>query len=105
MSQIINLKIKLKSLAAESVIIKQQERKHRGPNWGWKSNRLREHRIHVVRVEARCTHLAYGFLKGKALIEIEQTSKSEPDWNKVERMVRRYGSSTEQNALKAWRTR
>lgn len=54
--------------------------------WG-----LRQHRIDNVRKEARITALAYGFLKGKAFKQIEGTSYSHPNWNRIETLVMRYG--------------
>lgn len=95
----IHLKIKTKHLAAEARIIKHEERKL------WRRNRkspserraaaargLREHRIEVVRTHARSTHLAYGFLRGRAYRAIEdRRTRSVPNWTEVERMVLKYG--------------
>lgn len=79
------LKIKLKSLAAEARIIRHEERK------GFLYAELRDHRIMVVRKEARHTLLAYGFLRGRTRAQIE-TSKKPVDWAKVESMVKKYGA-------------
>ena len=84
------LKIKLKSLAAEARIIRQEEKKRRGKNWGSTGNTLHEHRIHVVRPEARATHIAYAFLRGGSLESVEGSAKTEPEWKRVEAMVRKY---------------
>lgn len=84
---ILFLKVKLKSLAAESRIIRHQERKTNGSI----RCQLQEHRREVVRYEARHTHLAYGFLKGKPYTMLEQSCKSEPYWPKVLNMVKKYG--------------
>ena len=39
------------------------------------------HRIHVVRPEARCAHLALGFLRGKPYVAMENKSYDWPNWN------------------------
>lgn len=80
------LKVKIKSLAAEAKIIRKEECKTKYNYWG-----LREHRKGVVRNEARHTLLAYGFIRGKAYKDIEATCHTEPDWDKVKKMVEKYG--------------
>jgi len=99
----IYLKIKLKSLAAEACIIRQQEQKMRGPIWGPKSSGLTLHRKGVVRSEARHTHLAYGYIRGKKLSEIEAFSHTVPDWSKVYRMICKYDTTTEKD-FKEWKS-
>lgn len=81
------LKIKIKSLAAETKIIKQQERKTHGP--------LREemyrHRIDVVRKVTRDSLIAYGIIRGRTIEQMEPNRKSEPDWKAIDKMVATYG--------------
>lgn len=84
------LKIKLKSLAAESRIIRHEERK----SYDKQRCRLHEHRVGEVRREARATHLAYGFLRGVPRLSIERKAKTEPDWDKIRRMAGRYGDAS-----------
>jgi hypothetical protein len=102
-----HLKIKLKSLAAEVRIIKNQERKYKGPNWGssYQRSLLQRHRLDVVRPEIRHTHLAYGYLRGRSLDQIESCAKTEPDWERVYAMVKKYGSfqQRERSTFDAWR--
>lgn len=81
------LKIKLKSLAEEARIIRKEEKK--GTRF---RAELEEHRKGIVRYEARHTHLAYGFLRGRKLEQIEKNPKNKPDWNKVRKMIERYGA-------------
>lgn len=81
------LKIKLKSLAAEAKIIRKEERKTRGTL----REELYRHRIDVVRVVARDTHIAYGIIRGKTIDQMEPTRKSEPNWDAIEKMVKKYG--------------
>lgn len=62
------LRVKVKSLMEEARIIRAEE--HRTRN-GWLFAELREHRVKVLRCEARATHIAYGLLRGKTLGQIE----------------------------------
>lgn len=59
------------SLAAEAVIIRKEERRHKG------SVRfsLHNHRVVEVRREARASLLAYAFLRGKPLELIERAPR------------------------------
>lgn len=87
----IKLKIKIKSLAEESRIIRRQEQKMRGKNWGPKSAVLREHRLCVVRPASRDTHVAYGYLRGRTYAQLEGSAKTQPNWSAILKMVRSYG--------------
>src|SRR5271168_5421761 len=98
------LKIKIKSLAAEAVIIKQEERK-------WKAVRqvftgdndvsinaphqmffnLRYHRLFEVRTECRAAILAYGYLRGRTYQSIEAKCYQGPNWARVKELVSKYG--------------
>lgn len=51
---------------------------------------LREHRKNDVRKEARSSFIAYGFLRGKTLNQIEQSDKP-VDWDRVEALVKKFG--------------
>lgn len=110
-----HLKIKAKSLAEEGRIIRLEERKqgprhklveYRRPSGKVVLKRikvhdghpdvrqsLREHRIRVVRPEARATHLAYGFLRGLGYRQVEKTVRedNEPNWSRVVQLVSKYG--------------
>lgn len=93
------LKIKLKSLAAESRIIRAEEKKRPGPA----REPLTQHRRGIVRKEARKTLLAYGFLRGRTREQIELRSRTHPDWSDISRMVRRYGPRVfDETQFKAW---
>jgi hypothetical protein len=86
------LKVKVKSLADEARIIRKEIKKARLPSI---KNGLRSHNVNVVRKEARHTLLAYGFLRGRSYQEMESSLKSStlpPDWDKVRKMVQKYGS-------------
>lgn len=84
------LRVKLKSLAAESLIIKREMLKFRTTNPWYE--RLHLHRVHDVRDEARATNVAYGFLNGLKYSEIEHSSYEQPKWDRVAAMVKKYGT-------------
>lgn len=128
MSELIYLKVKIATLAAESKIIRKQERKQVKANrkfkiWLYTSMRavesnlerltelkaieaarfdprpsLHHHRTHEVRKEARASLLAYGFLRGKAYKVMEQKCYEEPKWDKIEALATRF-SSMDQRVL------
>ena len=98
------LRVKLKSLAAESLIIKREILRYRDDLIRQK---LHLHRVHNVREEARATNVAYGFLNGLAYGDIEASCYEEPKWHRVEAMVKKYGTegTAEERiaALTEWR--
>ena len=83
------LKVKIKSLAEEARIIRKEEKRARR-----KSIRmgLADHRKGIVRTEARHTHLAYGFLRGRDYHQMESSTHEAPNWDKVRKMVEKYGT-------------
>lgn len=81
------LRVKSKSLAEEARIIRKEEMRTHGAM----RNRLREHRRGVVRIEARCTGLAYGFIRGHSWEKMEPKSITPPDWGRVRQMLKKYG--------------
>lgn len=52
---------------------------------------LRGHRIHSVREEARATHLARAYLRGRLYRDIELTTRKKVPVAKVQGMIQRYG--------------
>lgn len=97
-----HLKIKIKSLAAEAVIIKREEAKwkfapytnpfdneYRGPHPMFFS--LRQHRLEDVRKECRHAIIAYGFLRGRSYKTIEAKCHEPPLWPRVIEIVRSFG--------------
>lgn len=81
------LRVKLKNLADEARLIRREESKTHGAL----REELRGHRRGIVRSEARCTLLAYGFIKGLTLEQMEPKRDSEPNWDKVRAMLKKYG--------------
>jgi hypothetical protein len=110
--QSIELKVKIKSLAAEARIIKQEEQKalrHVRALREYYSQRntplvadsvipkardqyvsLHNHRVVQVRAEARHSGLAYGFLRGTPYRRIEAKCHVPPNWVKVQSMIARF---------------
>jgi hypothetical protein len=104
------LKVKIKSLAAEAVIIRLEESRQRDKSVGGLWWKLNYHRRIDVRREARCALLAYGYLRGRTLEQIEgkgafsePLSAALPRWQRVEALVRKYGPPGSVEGLTAWR--
>ncbi len=130
------LKIKIKSLAAEATIIRGDERKHlNAAREAEKANRpakldafgrkpyqisrdtygsLRHHRVFDIRIEQRATLIAYGYLRGRAYRQIEQSPhwlkapycRPGPDWARVTAMIVKYAGGDKKvifEQLKEWR--
>lgn len=51
---------------------------------------LHLHRIFDVRKEARSSHIAYGFLRGRKYHEIERLAYDQPNWERIERLIMKY---------------
>ena len=81
------LRVKVKSLAEESRIIRREELR----TYGQLRFELWEHRVKDVRGESRCSGLAYGFIRGKTLEQMEPKSEKEPDWKRVQALLKKYG--------------
>ncbi len=103
------LKIKIKSLVAETEIIRTQENRQKGFAAKCKNEeyrdahevavrRLKSHRKGIVRDEMRHSLLAYGFLNTKPYKCMEATCRSnnKPDWDKIEKMAVRFGGEQRQ---------
>jgi hypothetical protein len=86
-ARLIHLRVKIKSLAAEAVIIRQEARKTRGEI----KQGLNEHKKDVVRTHARHNLLAYGLLRGVHYSDIEAKCYEEPDFSKIITLAKRFG--------------
>lgn len=91
------LKIKLIDLAQEARTIRREELLRQG---GWLRTELHAHRTGGLRLEARCTHLAYGFLRGRARAKMERKPAMSEWWQavhdapiraRVSALVKKYG--------------
>jgi hypothetical protein len=85
-----SLKVKVKSLAAEARIIRQEENKC-GPKMDVVRGSLWNHRTHDVRREQRSSLIAYAFLRRKPYELAERNVKREPDWKRVAEIVAKFG--------------
>lgn len=99
--QHIKLKIKLKSLAEEARIIRKEERRLKLAGRGPDITQLHEHRLLVVRRCARETHIAYGYLRGLSYEQIERPKRA-PNWDNVEKIVKKYGTVQQENDFQSW---
>lgn len=96
------LRVKVKSLAAEATIIRREERRAKGDLRAG----LHNHRVVIVRREARASQLALAFLRGVPITVLEGNSKTKPQWDVVERLVRTYGEGDMRDWMQrysAWR--
>ncbi len=93
----IYLKVKIKSLAAEAKIIRQEERKARERRNRTLQIGLASHRRGIVRHEARHSQLAYGFLRGMPYHKMEAKchGNDEPEFGKVYKLVQKFGVQRE----------
>lgn len=104
-----HIQVKVASLAAEMKIIHRLEIK-----WKAKARRARKkvndaayhesnfwtlrHHRNNLKLEARSTHLAYGYLRGRSYAQMEQIcygplkgyGSTEPNWKAIEEMVERF---------------
>lgn len=96
--RLIHLRIKIKSLAAESVIIRQEARRVKGDV----RRGLNEHKTNVVRVHTRYNLLAYGFLKGLKYQEMEKKCDVVPNFIKVKETIRTFGTLNDHFAIHLW---
>lgn len=101
----IELKIKLKYLAAESRIIRKEEKLAFKSGDYAKGTELYLHRIKVVRKSARHTHLAYAMIRGKAYRDVERTTRElhySVDRKEVAKMLSKYGNGSEYPDVWDW---
>ncbi len=81
------LKVKIKSLVAESRIIRQEERKNPHARI-----ELAEHRRGIVRQVSRTNNLAYGFIRGRSYRQMERSCYTAPNWKEVWKTIERFGA-------------
>jgi len=136
------LKVKIKSLAEESKIIRHEERKRKVPQRDrkhgktdtpvtlfdaaerregdrvWRKARrdrawypqsvaelhqLQLHRVNVVSKEARLSHLAYGYIRGRNLVQVDGCKGlTYEDAARVKVMVKKYGQVGAEDSFYGW---
>lgn len=84
---IATLRVNIKSLAAEAVIIRKQT--HSTKNVAIK-NSLYLHRVGPLRTEARHAQLALAAIRGKDYKLIEKNAQSQPNWKKIYQKIERH---------------
>jgi hypothetical protein len=110
--RIAELRVKIKSLAAEARIIAQEERRvldrvqrlsdTDAKDRAWNTyHELRGHRRTVVGRGAREALLAYGFLRGHGYERLEPPNSSAPDWDSVYKTAERFAHPPDRAALAA----
>lgn len=88
-NRIKQLKVKIKSLAAEARIIRLETSRTKDIEL---KNSLVIHRTGIVREEARYSQLAYAFLRGRSYASIEAKTDKELDLVRVGKLVERFGA-------------
>jgi len=96
--RLVHLKVKVKSLAAEAGIIRFEENKSRG----FRKSSLNEHRRGIVRYHARLNQLAYGFLRGRSYHQMEVKAATEPEWDEVRKLIKRFGVGIDDVSINKW---
>jgi hypothetical protein len=81
------LRVKIKSLAEEARIIRKEELRTQGQLRA----ELHKHRVMDVRYEARVSHLAYGFIRGRTIEQMEGKGTRLTGWKRVAELCKKYG--------------
>ena len=82
------LKVNIKSLAAEALINRAEARK----SSGMERHYLNAHRTGDLRREARAALICYAYLRGKSYRAMEKEGSSTPDWKYIKKKVQRFAS-------------
>jgi hypothetical protein len=92
-SQVIaTLRVNIKSLSAESQIIKKAEGKYKNEEI---RNHLHLHRVKDVRRESRIAQLTLAAVKGIPYSRVEVKAKTEPLWKKIIAKIDRHSDDYE----------
>lgn len=92
------LRVNIKSLVAESKLIRQEQSRC-GEVY---RNMLSAHRRGTVREEARITHLALAFVRGRTYKSVEAKCQVAPDASRIFKKVKQHIYRTELTDIKAW---
>lgn len=90
-------RVNIKSLAAESIIIRKEMKRLSLTD----SNELYNHKVNVLKPEARLANLAVGFLKGRKRSEIEKTKKP-LDFKRLYDKLRKFDWGISKEKLEEW---
>ncbi len=95
------LKVKIKSLSAESKIIRQEEQRCFGN--ASLLNSLHRHRTCDVREATRVNFIAYAYLRGRTLKSIEGTSPVPAYiFGRASKMVKKFGTEAAYIGFRGW---
>lgn len=99
------LKVKVKSLAEESRIIRLEEKRSFGPQ----REGLYHHRLFVVRIESRAAQLAYAYLRGQTLDQVEAPTTQDHYYRqkaiaRAQKIVQKYGTVEAAEGFNTWVT-
>ena len=89
----IYLKVKVASLAAEARIIRKLANSIRRRDNPTRLS-LHSHRKNEVRIAARSSQIAYGYLRGKTYASMEDNSRTDLDIADILRMIEKYGEGS-----------
>jgi hypothetical protein len=81
------LRVNVKSLAAEATIIREEVRKARVKE---AKDRLYHHRVWRLKPEARLAHLALAYIKGVPYKKVEPNTKNPPSADALTQKLRRF---------------
>jgi hypothetical protein len=87
-----HLKIKVKHLAAEAQLIRQEARKTKGKE----KAELNTHRTQVLRPIARLNLLAYALIRGVPYHRAEAHTDRLPNFSRIETIAQHFGASPQQ---------
>jgi hypothetical protein len=87
--------------------LRQMRSKRRGRDWYPKSvaelHQLQLHRRNVVSREARLTHIAYAYIRGRDLVKTDSCKGLlTADWERIGTMIKKYGSGKDMKEFHNW---
>jgi len=100
--RIIHMRVKIRSLAEEARIIRNEEKKAKKRGLLERCHGLHQHRTDDLRRCARHNLLAYGYLRGRSYREMEPNARREPEWDLVKRHAKAFCDEWDEAAWKAW---
>jgi hypothetical protein len=88
------LKEKIKTLAAEQVVLKNQTKTVNLQGVRTMPAHIAKYQHGRNRIELRCLYMALGLLRGKTPEQVESKSKTPIDMDEVNALVKKYGTES-----------